>query len=65
MFVPWVIVGGLLPFIIGGFIHTWATRAIVTRVATLALNIVFAIVWTFMYNILVAHALGKILTVVC
>ncbi|KAG2245142.1 hypothetical protein Bca4012_015024 [Brassica carinata] len=55
--VPLVIVGNTLPLVIGGFIHPWATRAIVTGVVTIALKIVFAIVWTFMYNILVARAL--------
>ncbi|CAG7884137.1 unnamed protein product [Brassica rapa] len=44
------------------FIHPWAIVAIVTGVATLTLKIVFAIVWTFMYNIPVASALGTILT---
>ncbi|CAN6879307.1 unnamed protein product [Brassica oleracea] len=56
-FWPWVIVGGLLALVIGGFIHPRSTRAIVIRAATPALKIVFAIVWTFMYNIPVARAL--------
>lgn len=59
-----MIVGGLLALVIGGFIHPRSTRAIVIRAATPALKIVFAIVWTFMYNIPVARALGTILTCV-
>lgn len=49
--VPWILFGGLVPLGVGGFIHQWRTRVIVTALVTLFLMIIFVIIWTMMFQI--------------
>lgn len=48
---PWVILGGLVPIVLGAFIPKWSTRVIVTGVVTFVLKMLFGILWTLNYKI--------------
>ncbi|WZZ40460.1 hypothetical protein YC2023_036719 [Brassica napus] len=48
---PWIMLGGVLPIAIGGFIPRWGIRAIVTGIVTFVLKIAFAVFSVLSYKV--------------
>lgn len=48
---PWIMLGGVLPIAIGGFIPSWGIRTIVTGIVTLVLKIAFAFFLVLNYRV--------------
>lgn len=48
---PWIMLGGVLPIVIGGFIPHWGIRAIVTGIVTLVLMMALAVFLVVSYKV--------------
>lgn len=47
----WIILGGAIPILVGGFIEDWIKRLIVTSLVVLLAKVLLAYIWSVSYNV--------------